>query len=262
MHPEEKNFTEYSYSDDTGDAQAVVYHVFPGLEAAFASVHMVDFDFGSFEQGDGKEHVSIHYCREGRIEQAVDQEFFYLMPGDCSIAMEHSGQKMFRLPLKHYHGVSIGIDLSVTRSPLVDYLESWGSAPREALRHICGGRSHIVLRASEDAMRFFEGLYEADPGQRLDHLRAKLPELFYRMKYAKTDRSCYDRNPVPRTQVEFVGAVSDYITENLNEKRFPKCVRHARHQLYPHAENAVRGPGPDPHHPHHRPDRGRIRIRE
>jgi AraC-like DNA-binding protein len=45
-----------------------------------------------------------------------------------------------------------------------------------------------------------------------------MPELFYRMKYAKTDSSYYDRNLVPRSQVEIVKAVSDYITKNLNGK--------------------------------------------
>ena len=45
-----------------------------------------------------------------------------------------------------------------------------------------------------------------------------MPELFFRMKYAKTDSSYYDRNLVPRTQVELVKSVSDYITENLNGK--------------------------------------------
>lgn len=35
-----------------------------------------------------------------------------------------------------------------------------------------------------------------------------MPELFFRMKYSKTDSSYYDRDLVPRTQVEIVKAVS------------------------------------------------------
>jgi AraC-like DNA-binding protein len=45
-----------------------------------------------------------------------------------------------------------------------------------------------------------------------------MPELFYCMKYAKTDNSYYDRNLVPRTQVEIVKAVSEYIARNLSDK--------------------------------------------
>ena len=195
-----------------------MYHLFPGLEVTYISVHMSDFDFGIFELGERKNYVSIHYCREGRIEQEVNQEFFYLMPGDCSIAIQDKMQKMFHLPLKHYHGISIGINLDVISSPLNTYLENCDCSPLDALQHICGGMSHIVLRSSEAAKKFFGELYEFDYDQRLDYLRVKMPELFYRMKYAKTDSSYYDRNLVPRTQVEFVKVVSDYITQNLNDK--------------------------------------------
>ena len=51
MDEAKKHIREYSYSDDRGDAQAVVYHLFPGVEVAYTSVHMADFDFGLFEQG-------------------------------------------------------------------------------------------------------------------------------------------------------------------------------------------------------------------
>ena len=88
MDEAKKSIREYSYSDDTGDAKAVVYHLFPGVEVAYISVHMADFDFGLFEQGERKNYVSIHYCAEGRIEQQVNDEFFYLMPGDCSFAID------------------------------------------------------------------------------------------------------------------------------------------------------------------------------
>ena len=218
MHKEEKSVREYSYSDDAGDAQAVVYHLFPGVEVAYISVHKADFDFGLFEQGDRKNYVSIHYCREGRIEQQVNDEFFYLMPGDCSFAIHKKPQKLFQLPLKHYHGISIGIDPDCMRSPLMAYAESCDCSPLKALNHICSGMSHVVLRSSEAAKKFFNDLYEVDFDQRLDYLRVKMPELFYRMKYAKTDSSYYDRNLVPRTQVEIVKSVSEYITENLNDK--------------------------------------------
>lgn len=218
MFKEGKHITEYSYSDDTGDAQAVVYHLFPGVEVVYISVHMETFDFGLFEQGERNNYASIHFCREGRIEQEVNNEFFYLMPGDCSIALQDKAQKIFHLPLRHYHGISIGINLDRNENPLIPYLESCDCSPLDALHHICGGMSHIVLRSSETAKKFFRELYEADYDQRLDYLRVKMPELFFRMKYSKTDSSYYDRDLVPRTQVEIVKAVSHYITKNLNEK--------------------------------------------
>lgn len=218
MYEADKNIREYHYSDDTGDAQAVVYHLFPGVEVAYITVHMANFDFGQFERGERKHYATIHYCAEGRIEQQVKDEFFYLMPGDCSFTIHNQPQKMFQLPLRHYHGISIGVDLDCMENPLMVYAESCGCSALQGLQHICGGMSHIVLRSSDAARKFFQDLYEADADQRLDYLRVKMPELFFRMKYAKTDSSYYDRNLVPRTQVETVKAVSEYIAENLNGK--------------------------------------------
>ena len=37
MYKDNKNITEYSYSDDAGDAKATVYHLFPGVEVAYMS---------------------------------------------------------------------------------------------------------------------------------------------------------------------------------------------------------------------------------
>ena len=218
MYEAEKIIREYSYSDDTGDAQATVYHLFPGVEVAYLSVHMADFDFGLFGKGEHNNYVCIHFCKEGRIEQQVNDEFFYLMPGDCSFAIHRKPQKLFQLPLKHYHGISIGIDLDCMQNPLMTYVEHCGCPPLDALQHICSGMSHIVLRSSEAARKFFNDLYEADSDQRLAYLRMKMPELFYRMQYAKTDSSYYDRNLVPRAQVEIVKSVSEYIAKHLNEK--------------------------------------------
>ncbi len=208
---------EHLYSDDAGDANATVYHLFPGVEVAYISVHMAKFDFGLFEQGERNHYVSVHFCKEGRIEQEMNQEFFYLMPGDCSIALQDKVQKLFHLPLMHYHGISIGVNLDIP-NPLTTYLENCDCEPFEALQHICGGMSHIVLRSSEAAKKFFGELYEVEEKQRFDYLRIKMPELFYRMKHAKTDNSYYDRNLVPRSQVEFVKEVSEYISQNLNGK--------------------------------------------
>ena len=215
---EAQNIKTYTYSDDGGDGEATVYQIFPGITAAFLSVHMDDFDISQVEQARGDNQVTIHYCREGRMEQEVSREFFYLMPGDCSIAMVNQPRKRFQLPLKHYHGITISIDLDSISGPLTDYLNCCGCGIRESLAHICGGRDHIVLRSSETARRFFDGLYEAEEDQRLAFLRVRMPELFYRMKYAQTSRGYYDRNLVPRSQVEIVKAVSGYISENLNGK--------------------------------------------
>lgn len=215
---EDKYITEYSFSDDTGDAHVIVYRPFSGIEVAYVSAHMGEFDFSLIEKGYRYPYVGIHFCREGRIEQESGNEFFYLMPGDCSIVIQDKMEKRFQLPLKHYHGISVGIELNALEEPLLTFLYHCGCTPLEAVEHICGEVSHIVLRSSDTAKKFFEESGQVEPKQRLDYLRVKLPELFYRMKYAKVSSEHYDRSFVPRTQVELVKAVAEYIANHLGGK--------------------------------------------
>ena len=210
--------TEYVYTNDTGDAQIIVYHVFPGVEVAYASVHMGDFDFGLTEKELHDQFIGIHYCKEGRIEQEVNNEFFYLMPGDCSIVIQDKEEKTYKLPLNHYHGISIGIDLKMTENPLMKFLEDCSISPLEATTYLCGEDSHIVLRSSELLKGFFAELYKVDIAQRFDYLRIKLPELFYYFMHMKMEKGKWDSIMVSRTQVDFVKSVAEYIFQNINEK--------------------------------------------
>lgn len=210
--------TEYVYTNDTGDAQIMVYHVFPGVEVAYTSVHMGDFDFGLTEKKFHDQFVGIYYCKEGRIEQEINNEFFYLMPGDCSVIIQDKEEKKYKLPLKHYHGISIGIDLKITESPLMRFLQDCGTSPLEVAKHVCGEDAHIVLRSSELLKHFFAELYKIDIAQRFDYLRMKLPELFYHLRYVQMEKCKCDSAIVSRTQVDFVKSVAEYISQNINEK--------------------------------------------
>ena len=111
MGKEIKEITEYAFNDETGDAHITVYHLFPGVEVAYVSAHMGDFDFALIEQKYRHNYVGIHFCKEGRIEREIGNEFLYLMPDDCLIILENKREKKYKLPLKHYHGISIGIDI-------------------------------------------------------------------------------------------------------------------------------------------------------
>lgn len=207
---------EYFYTNQSGDAQITVYRVFPGIEIAYVSVHMMDFDFGLIEQDFCKNYVRIHYCKEGRIEQEIGNEFFYLMQGDCSIVIQDKCQKRFQVPLKHYHGISIGINFDVVPNFFIEFLENCNIFPFDVVKQICGENRYAILRSTQEIKSFFEELYKVNSLENLDYLRIKLPELFYKIKYVKLDN--YEKNLVPHTQVELVKRVANYISQNINEK--------------------------------------------
>lgn len=122
MGKEIKEITEYAFNDETGDAHITVYHLFPGVEVAYVSAHMGDFDFALIEQKYRHNYVGIHFCKEGRIEWEIGNEFLYLMPDDCLIILENKREKKYKLPLKHYHGISIGIDIENAPPKFTEYI--------------------------------------------------------------------------------------------------------------------------------------------
>lgn len=42
---DKKSITDYYYSDERGDAHAVVYRLFPGIEVAYISLYLWDDSF-------------------------------------------------------------------------------------------------------------------------------------------------------------------------------------------------------------------------
>lgn len=208
----------YRFSDDTGDAQIAVYAIAPGIEAAFVTAHMGNLDFALFEKAVENHYVGIHYCREGRIEQAIDSEFLYLMPGDCSITAEDRPSKEFAFPLRHYHGVSIGIETRKIEGSLRDFLSGEGLEPAEIIRAICGVSSPWVVRCQPALKDWFDDLYLAPEDERAAYLRVKLPELFFLLKHIDLSASQTQQRMLPRGQVDMAKQVADYISRHINEK--------------------------------------------
>lgn len=215
---EEENLTIYTYEDEKGDAQIKVYHVFPGLEVAYASVHNSWIDFTDIEGYGDDGYIGFHYCKEGRIEQETDDEFFYLMPGDCSVLIQNQHMKKFSLPLKHYHGISIGIDMIKIQSRFSDFLGNDSIEPRNLAKKLCGERHSVVLRNVEPLKHIFSESYQVPEEQRVDYIKIKILELLFVMSKLDDISGTNEENYVPRSQAELVKKAAAYITENINDK--------------------------------------------
>lgn len=215
---QDQNIIEHFYTDETGDAKVTVYRLFPGVEAAYVSVHTSHFDFTETEQNLTQNYIGFHYCIEGRIEQEVDNEFFYLMPGDCSVVMQSKAVRKFNIPLKHYHGISIGIDTGTAPKKFSDFLENAEFSPEAVAKRLCGNHHSVILRSVESLKHIFSESYAMTEENRLVYLKIKVLELLFQLSQVDVSASLYESVTVQRTQAEFVKKIADYIADNMSDK--------------------------------------------
>ena len=70
----------YQMKNETGDGTATYYEVYPGMGVIYNDFHMASCPPRRF---DNTHNISIHHCREGRIEWEVSNgAYLYLASGD------------------------------------------------------------------------------------------------------------------------------------------------------------------------------------
>ena len=218
MHEERIEKTEYIYSNENGDAKIWVYHLFPGIEVAYISAHTSELDFSCVDGKYQENYVGIHFCREGRLEQEMDQEFFYLMPDDCWVTIQNYRKKIFQLPLNHYHGISIGIDPRRVQSKFMEFFGSKTMNPEEIVHRLCGTEPSVILRSIESLKHIFYESYDISEECRIDFLKIKVLEVLFMLSQQKTQKDVQETYAVSRTKAELAKNAAAYIDQHLNTK--------------------------------------------
>ena len=73
----------YQMKNETGDGTATYYEVYPGIGVMYNDFHMASCPPRRF---DNIHNISIHHCREGRIEWEVSNgAYLYLASGDIML---------------------------------------------------------------------------------------------------------------------------------------------------------------------------------
>lgn len=199
----------YEWTDATGDAQIAVYRLFPGVELTFNSVHMESLTLGR-ETRDTV--VEIHHCIEGRIERQSEDEFFYLMPGDLSVAIRESASKAYFFPLRHYHGITIQLNLKESQAELDHLMQIMFGKPLRTVASLCAPQTRRVLRADARIAHLFSELYEIPPHILESYFRLKLMELLLIL----SDTLQTTAAPLSRAQVRLAHRTEKLLRQDLS----------------------------------------------
>ncbi len=202
-----------TYDNHTGDGEMEVYHVFPGIDLMYNAVHMDRCALGVAPKGDW---IEIHHCREGRVEQELGGDFFYLMPGDLSVTMRHSPAEEYQFPLRHYHGITIAIDTQVAPKCFSCILEDVNVQPMAVAEKLCGDRGCFILRNHGAVEHIFSELYAISETIRKGYLKLKVLELLLVLSSMEPAVDATPQKTLPESQVRLAKDAAAVLGESMD----------------------------------------------
>ena len=206
---------ETVYKNDVGTAVISSYSVFKGIDLSFNSVHTntLKYDFSP-----GGTVVEIHHCNEGRLEQKQNDGFFYLMPGDLSVSIRNNTSDIYNFPLRHYHGITITINVDIAPKCFSSFLEDINVQPLDVAKKLCGNDSCFVLRNEEYIEHIFSEIYTVPENMRRGYFKIKILELLFVLNgldHSIDSASCVS---LSKAQVKIAKQAAEYIADNMDKR--------------------------------------------
>ena len=201
--------------DDSGEGMMTLYQVFPGAYLMYNDFHMKECV--SYFRSHA-ELFCIDHCREGRIElETGNDACYYLKAGDLRVdrRIHHAGKVSF--PLNHYHGISIGFDVSVARKELPNQLPGF-SVKLDSLVEKYGSDSTPYVISDEPATQhIFSELYNVPSQIKNEYFRIKVLELLLFLDALELSRHKEERPYFYKGQVEKIKAIHALVTDDLTK---------------------------------------------
>lgn len=198
-----------------GDAVTTGYRVFPGISLFYHDIHTQKCVVGSAMPATVFE---IHHCREGRMECQAGEAFFYLSPGDLSVACRPlMGQEAY-FPLRHYHGITVTVDTAVAPRCLSCLLEDVRVDPALLAGKFCYGGEGYIARSDARIAHIFSELYSVPEEIRMGYFKIKVLELLLFLSCMDIGNSETQAHLLSRTKVALAKEVAQYLTGRMSER--------------------------------------------
>lgn len=210
-------------SDATGEGVMTVYQVMPGVMICFSDMHM-EKCASEFELRNDKKVFCMDHCREGRIEMEV-------LPGVFSIMQEnelrldnrenHKGTSYY--PLRHYHGVSVFMDVEETQHTLDGMFHGFSVDIAELRQRYCSQDKPYVIRNDEGLASIISSLYQRnlirpEIAESNEYYQIKVVEMLLYLDTMTAESSREIKPYYYRTQMEKIKAIHERITSDLKNR--------------------------------------------
>ena len=193
-----------------GEGFMTLYRVFEGVYLMYNDFHMQECD-SDYQAADTL--LCIDHCREGRIEHEAGHGIRYCMePGDIRIDRRVHHKGVVRMPLSHYHGITIGFQTELAENSLRREVPSLDIDLHRLSEKFCPDDRECLIRADDTLNNVFAQLYNVPEQRRGDFFRVKVIELLLHMDVISPDSFAVERQYFSAVQADRVKAVHDIIT--------------------------------------------------
>lgn len=223
---------------EDGRYRTTIYSVFPGIEFAFVDAHDRQIIHEETQPSGGI--LEIIYCREGRSEFNLKDEFVFLSSGDLMIVRADAVSPVINFPLKHYHGLTIRIDLDKTPHCLSCFLEDVNVQPRALADKFCGRSIGYITRANRAIRHIFSEIYAVPEHIRKGYCKIKTLELLLFLNQLNIESDELQGRLHSRTQVLLAEKIAKYLCEHMDDRITLEQISESFHVSVAHIKNTFK----------------------
>ena len=201
----ENGYQTFRFQNETGEGSITAYMVFPGVMLAYNDFHMNYYD--SAFQTD-QDVFCIDYCREGRLEYPAGKDAFsYVEAGDLKLDRRLTHVERFEMPLSHYHGVMVAVDIPVAEQALPEEMRDFPVNIRALQQKFCPDRYPNVIHGPVSVEHIFEELYQVPEKIKTAWFKIKVLELLLYLDALELPETPREKPYFYKSQVERTKAV-------------------------------------------------------
>ena len=160
--------------------------------------------------------IEINHCRVGRYECSFgENSCCYLAAGDFAVCAAARKKSSSCFPLRHYHGITILLDLDAISPEMRSQMEWYGVNLNAIRQYICTENRCCILRSAPVVAHIFSELYTAHAVPDTGYLRLKVLELLHVLSRLKGRDDVQQTDYFNPHQVECARRAAKLLTQKL-----------------------------------------------
>lgn len=215
QNSDNNNCKIYRFENETGQGTITSYEVFPGVLLAYNDFHMSYYD-AAFQPR--QDVFCIDHCREGRLEYPVGKDAYsYVEAGDLKLDRRLTHVEHFEMPLCHYHGAMIAVDLKAAAQSIPEQVRDFPVDIQRLQEKFCPGIEPKVIREPASVEHIFGELYHVPEQIKMAYFKIKILELFLYLDALEMPEVPEEKPYFYKTQVEKTKAMKQFLEEHVQE---------------------------------------------